>query len=122
MGGANRKPASAAGGAPVLIDTLPMARYAFVVRGYLASRAKITIKGIVHARRGLYYQARARALDSILREIPSLELDEDAPIGLQMRDGGRCVPPDDLSLLGRPRPQGVAPMRAAAQPGRATTG
>jgi hypothetical protein len=103
-GGAGKKPASPKdGGPPVLIDSLPMARYAFVVRGHLTNSAKITVKGIVHARRGLYYQARARALDSVLGEIPTLELDEDAPIGLQMRDG-RCAQPDDPSPSGSPKP------------------
>jgi hypothetical protein len=87
---------------PVLIDSLPMARYGFVVHGYLTSGARISIKGIVYARKDLYYQARARVLDSILKEIPTLELDEN-PIGLKMQEGKRCVPPEDLSLLGRPK-------------------
>jgi hypothetical protein len=113
--GAN-KPATAKGASksavpkgadePVLIDSLPMARYGFVVHGWLANRARISVKGVVYARRGLYYQAKARVLDSILKEIPALELDED-PIGLKMLDGKRCTPPADLSLLGRPKPQNV---------------
>ncbi|OAM91568.1 hypothetical protein OH491_23780 [Termitidicoccus mucosus] len=102
---------------PVLIDTLPMARYSFIVRGHLASGAQITIRGVVHARRGLYYQAQARVLDSILKEIPSLELDDDNLVALKMQTGGGCTPPHDLSLLGRPRPQRAAPARATEQAG-----
>ncbi|OAM91603.1 hypothetical protein OH491_24415 [Termitidicoccus mucosus] len=98
---------------PVLLDSLPMARYSFTVRGYLASGAKITIRGAVYARKGLYYQARARVLDSVLKEIPTLELDEN-PIGLRM---GRCIPTEDFGFLGRSRARRPAPVSATAQAG-----
>jgi hypothetical protein len=115
--GAGQKPAPSEGaGKPILIGSLPMARYGFVVHGHLASGVGITIKGIVYARRDLYYQAQARVLDSVLKEIPTLMLDEEAPVGLRMLSG-RCVPPEDLSILGRPKPQSPAPMRTTAQPG-----
>ena len=104
---------------PVLIDSLPMARYGFVVRGHLANGAEIIVRGVVHARKELYYQAQARALDSILKEIPTLELDEN-PVGLKMLKGGGRVPPENLSILGRPKPQHTVPMRTA-QEGRSTS-
>ncbi|OAM91945.1 hypothetical protein AW736_26135 [Termitidicoccus mucosus] len=85
---------------PALIDSLPMARYSFVARGYLANGTEIVIRGTVYARKGVYYQAQARVLDSILKEISTLELDENG-VGLKMCSGGRCAPPQDLSILGR---------------------
>ncbi|MDR0351867.1 MAG: hypothetical protein LBI02_00405 [Opitutaceae bacterium] len=91
-------------GKPVLIDSLPMTRYSFVVRGRLSSGAETVIRGIVHARKGLYYQARARVLDSVLKEIPTLVLDEDGPVGLKMHAPRRCLPPQDPSRLERSRP------------------
>ncbi|MDR2673937.1 MAG: hypothetical protein LBC18_03485 [Opitutaceae bacterium] len=81
------------------IDSLPMARYAFVVRGRLANGASILVRGNVYARKDMYYQAQARALDSILKEIPSLELDETDAIGLRMYLSKKCFPPQDLSTL-----------------------
>ncbi|OAM89968.1 hypothetical protein OH491_16860 [Termitidicoccus mucosus] len=88
---------------PLLIDSLPMARYGFTVRGRLANGAEAVIRGVVYAKRGMYYQAQARVLDSVLKEIPTLELDEN-PVGLKMRSGGGyVVPPEDLSILGRPK-------------------
>ncbi|OAM89121.1 hypothetical protein OH491_12715 [Termitidicoccus mucosus] len=113
--GAGQKPAPPEdAGGPVLIDSLPMARYSFVVRGRLANGAEIIIKGGVYAKRGLYYQAQARVLDSVLREIPTLKLDEEAPVGLRMHLG-KCAPPEDLSILGRPKSQSTVPLRAIAK-------
>jgi hypothetical protein len=94
---------------PILIDSLPMARYAFVVYGRLANGAEVTIKGTVHARKGLYYQAQARAIDSILKEIPTLQLADENPVGLKMHLGGKGIPPKDLSILGHPKTQSTAP-------------
>ncbi|OAM91491.1 hypothetical protein AW736_02895 [Termitidicoccus mucosus] len=105
---------------PVLIDSLPMVRYSFVVRGHLASGAQVTIKGVVYARRGLYYQARARVLDSVLKEIPTLQLDEEELVGLRMQTGGgRCIPPENLGFLGCSRARHPATVSAAAQAGEA---
>jgi hypothetical protein len=113
--GAGQKPAPPEGaGEPVLIDSLPMARYSFVVRGHLASGAQILIKGVVYARKGLYYQARARGLDSVLKEIPTLKLDEEELVGLRMHSG-KCAPPEDLSILGRPKSQSTVPLREIAE-------
>jgi hypothetical protein len=98
-----------------LISSLPMARYSFVVRGHLANGADVTLRGIVYARKGLYYQAQARVLDSILKEIPTLQLDEDNLVALKMQTGGGCAPPGDLSILGRPKPQHTGPSWPSAQ-------
>jgi hypothetical protein len=87
--------------APAPIDTLPMTRYSFVVRGHMANGAEVTIKGVVYARRGLCYQAQTRVLDSVLKEIPTLELGENS-VDLRMQKADRCAPPEDLSILGRP--------------------
>ncbi|WP_334319513.1 hypothetical protein OH491_07115 [Termitidicoccus mucosus] len=51
-GGASRNPNPApreGAREPVLINSLPMARYSFIVRGHLASGARIIIKGVVYA-------------------------------------------------------------------------
>ncbi|WP_334319512.1 hypothetical protein OH491_07135 [Termitidicoccus mucosus] len=49
-------------------------------------------------------------LDSVLKEIPTLELDEEEFVGLRMQTGGgRCVPPEDLSILGRPNRNAPCP-------------
>ncbi|MDR0901415.1 MAG: hypothetical protein LBM92_01435 [Opitutaceae bacterium] len=87
---------------PVGIESLPMARYAFIVHGYLANCAGVSIRGVVYAKRGMYYQARARVLDSILKEIPTLELDDEDPVGLRMFEG-KCDSPADFGILGRVR-------------------
>jgi hypothetical protein len=79
--------------APVLLDTLPMARYVFVVRGRLANGATVLVRGNVYAKKDLYYQAQARVLDYVFKEIPTFVLDEEAPVGLKMRTG-KCTPPD----------------------------
>ncbi|OAM91746.1 hypothetical protein OH491_25025 [Termitidicoccus mucosus] len=77
------------------IESLPMARYAFVVRGHLANGAGIIIRGNVYARKDMYYQAQARALDSILKEIPTLKLDETDSVGLRMYLSKKYLPPKD---------------------------
>ncbi|OAM91510.1 hypothetical protein OH491_23740 [Termitidicoccus mucosus] len=75
-----------------LISSLPMVRYAFIVRGHLAGGSRVTIMGHVHARKEMYYQAQARALDSILKDIPAFELDREYAIGLRMYGGKRGRP------------------------------
>jgi hypothetical protein len=54
---------------------------------------KIAKNRVVYAGRGLYYQAQTRMLDSVLKEIPTLELDGDNLVALKMQTGGGCAPP-----------------------------
>ncbi|OAM91550.1 hypothetical protein OH491_23880 [Termitidicoccus mucosus] len=88
--GAGRKPVPPENAKePVLVESLPMARYTFVVRGRLAGGSTVLVRGNVYAKKGMYYQAQAMVLDFVLKEIPALVLDEEAPVGLKMRTG-RC--------------------------------
>lgn len=57
-------------------------------------------------------------LDSVLKEIPTLELDEEEFVGLRMQTGGgRCVPPEDLGILRRSKVRRPAPVRVVTQAG-----
>ena len=79
------------------LGTLPIARYGFVVRGRTSRGLRVTAKGYVYARESLYYQARNRAIEAVMNEIPGFMLDDEDATGLTMLKGKRpprnAIPP-----------------------------
>ncbi len=66
------------------ISSLPLVRFRYVAYGRLHSGSRVVVRGHVYAREEMYYQAQARALESIQKEIPSFEPDAENFISVKM--------------------------------------